>query len=363
MKAWRFYDFGDMRLDDVPDPEARPGWVVSRVRRVQPSITDAQRALGIGTINSQLLREQLEKHAPVQLLGHEMSAEVIEVGDGVEDLVPGDIVCTSGHIPCGVCEWCRDGHDPWCEDKLHVGINVPGAFAELIALPAAGLVKVPRSLDDASVACLQPLSSAVAAMRDADIRVGETVAITGQGVMGLYSLQAARTCGAAAVYVSDVREKSFELSHRFGADVIIDARSEDPVERIRKLTGGRGVDIVFECAGGTPDHGLSGHETFHQALRMVRLGGRVMQVAGMVGEVKVDPVFMRTAGIRWLFPEGHGRDTVALGANWVASGRIDVRSLVTHEKKGIDKLREVFEITQNKKKYEAMNPCQLVLVE
>jgi threonine dehydrogenase-like Zn-dependent dehydrogenase len=362
VKAWRFYEFGDMRLDEVPDPEVRPGWVVSRVRRVQPSITDAQRALGIGTINSTLLREQLEKHAPVQLLGHEMSAEVLEVGEGVEDFQPGDIVCTSAHVPCGRCTWCREGREAWCEDKLHVGINLPGAFAELIAMPAAGLVKAPKSLDDTSVACLQPLSSAVAVMHDVDIRPGESVAITGQGAMGLYILQIARICGASAVYVSDVKEECFALSRKFGADAIIHAREEKPVERVRELTGGKGVDIVFECAGGTPDHGLSGNETLHQALKMVRLGGRVMQVAGLVGEVKIDPVFMRTAGIRWIFPQGHGRDSVALGAKWVASGRVDVRSLITHEKRGIENLPEVFEITQNKNKYKATNPCQLVLV-
>ena len=100
-------------------------------------------------------------------------------------------------------------------------------------MPAAGLVKVPKSLDDASVACLQPLSSAVAAMRDVDIRPGESVAITGQGAMGLYILQIARTCGASAVYVSDVKEECFALSRKFGADAIINAREEEPVDRRR----------------------------------------------------------------------------------------------------------------------------------
>ncbi|MEE9276739.1 MAG: alcohol dehydrogenase catalytic domain-containing protein [bacterium] len=361
MKAWRFYAFGDMRLDEVPDPAPRPGWVVCRIRRVQPSITDVQRAQGVQTINSKLLREQLEAHAPVQLLGHEMSAEVVAVGEGVADLAPGDVVCTSGHVPCGACAWCRAGRDAWCEEKLHVGINTPGAFAEMIAVPAGGLVKVASGLDDASVACLQPLSSAVAAIRDARLQPGETAAITGQGVMGLYILQAARTCGAAAVYVCDLKEECLALARGFGADVAVDARKEDPVARVRELTGGKGVDVVFECAGGNPDQGLAGHATLHQAMEMVRLGGRVMQVAGLVGEVRLDPVFLRSAGIQWIFPEGHGRDTIELGASWVASGRIDVRSLVTHEVHGIEKLPEAMEITQNKAKYKATNPCQVVL--
>lgn len=361
MKAWRFYAFGDMRLDEVPDPEAKPGWAVCRVRRVQPSITDVQRYLGVGTINSALLKEMLEERAPVQLLGHEMSAEVVEVGEGVAHLRPGDRVCTSGHVPCLECAFCREGREMYCVDKLHVGINTPGAFAEYIALPAHGLVKPPQTLDDASIACLQPLSSTVAAMRDAQIRPGETVAVTGQGVMGLYALQAARTCGAGAVYVTDVKEEALALSRKFGADEIIDAREGDPAERVMEITEGKGVDLVFECAGGNAAQGLSGHATLHQATRMVRIGGRVVQVAGLVGEVRLDPVFMRAGGIRWVFPEGHGADTVALGGRWAASGRIDVRSLVTHEERGIENLPRVMEITGDKAAHRATNPCQLVL--
>lgn len=363
MKAWRFYAFGDMRLDEVPDPEVRPGWALCRVRRAQPSITDVQRALGVGTINSALLKEMLEKRAPAQLLGHEMSAEVVEVGEGVSSLKPGDRVCTSGHVPCRACAFCREGREMYCADKLHVGINTPGAFAEYVCLPAHGLVKPPQTLDDASIACLQPLSSTVAAMRDANIRPGETAAITGQGVMGLYALQAARVCGAGAVFVSDVKEEALALSRRFGADEVIDAGEDDPVERVMEATGGRGADVVFECAGGNADQGLSGHATLHQATRMLRIGGRVIQIAGLVGEARFDPVFMRARGIRWIFPEGHGADTVALGGKWVASGRIDVRSLITHEERGIESLPRVMEITNRKAEHRATNPCQLVLAE
>ena len=94
---------------------------------------------------------------------------------------------------------------------------------------------------------------------------------------------------------------------------------------------------------------------------MVRIGGRVIQIAGLIGEVRFDPVFMRAQGIQWIFPEGHGADTVALGGKWVASGRIDVRSLITHEEHGIENLPKVMEITGKKAEYRATNPCQLVL--
>lgn len=363
MKAWRFHDFGDLRLEEVPDPVAKPGWVVCRVRRVQPSITDAQRALGIGTMGYHEMKEMLHRHGPLQMLGHEMSAEVIEVGEGVTRYKVGDIVCTSGHVPCGECHWCRAGRDSWCSKKVNVGITIPGAFAEKIALPEAGLIMAPPSLDDASIVCLQPLSTAVAGIRDSQLRPGQTVAITGQGVMGLYMLQAARINGAGAVYVSDVREESLALSRKFRADAAIDARSEDPVERIRELTDGRGVDVVFECAGGHPEQGLAGHTTLHQAFRLVRLGGTVVQLAGLIGEVKVEAEILRSKGIKWVFIEGHGNETISVGARWVASGRIDLKSLITHEVRGLENLPQSFEITRNKEKYRATNPCQVVLVD
>ena len=363
MKAWRFYDFGDMRLEEIPDPEPKPGWVVCRVRRVQPSITDAQRAIGIGTMGFEEMKEMLSIHKPLQMLGHEMSAEVLEVGKGVTRFKPGDIVLTSGHVPCGECHWCRAGRDSWCSKKINIGITIPGAFAEKIALPEAGLLMAPTGLDDASIACLQPLSTTVAGIRDSNLKPGQTVAITGQGVMGLYMLQAARINGAGAVYVSDVRDEALALSGKFSADAVIDARVDDPVSRILELTGGNGVDVVFECAGGHPGQGMAGHTTLHQALKMVRLGGSIIQLAGLIGEVKLDAQILRTKGIKWIFIEGHGNDTTAIGAKWVASGRIDLKSLITHEVHGLENLPKAFEITRNKDKYKATNPCQIVLVD
>ncbi len=153
MKAWRFYGFGDMRLDEIPIPEVKPGWVLCKVRRVQPSITDAQRAIGIATMGIDEMKKIIEKQAPVQLLGHEMSAEVVDVGEGVKKYKIGDIVCTTGHASCDSCYNCFSGYDSWCTKKLHVGITIPGAFAEFVSLPENSLYKPPLNMDDASIVC------------------------------------------------------------------------------------------------------------------------------------------------------------------------------------------------------------------
>lgn len=362
MKAWRFYDFGDMRLEEVPNPKVKSNWVLCKIRRVQPSITDVQRALGIQTLGYEEMEKMLRKHSPLQLLGHEMSAEVIEVGKDVESLKVGDIVCTSGHISCGHCHWCLAGEENYCINKVNIGITIPGAFAEMISLPENALIKPPESLDDASIVCLQPLSTVVAAIRDAQMTPGQTVAITGQGVMGLYMLQAVNINGASKVYTTDIREDTLKLSRKFNASEAIDASKIDPVKKISDLTKGKGVDIVFECAGGNPQQGLAGHTTLHQAFEMVRPGGKVVQVAALVGDLKINSNILRTKGIKWISLGGHGNKTIQLGADWVANGRIDLKTLVSHEITGLENLPEAFEITQNKEKYGATNPCQIIVL-
>ncbi len=179
--------------------------------------------------------------------------------------------------------------------------------------------------------------------------------------MGLYMLQAARISGAGAVYVIDVRDQALSFSKKYMADACINAKEVDPVERIMELTHGKGVDIVFECAGGHPDQGLAGHTTLHQAFKMVSYGGSVVQIAALIGVVNTDPDILRVKGIKWIFTKGHGKETMRIGAEWVENNRIDIKHFITHELYGIEKLKEAFEITGNKEKYNAVNPCQIIL--
>ena len=111
MKAWRWYAFGDMRLDEVPQPEAKPGWVVAKIKIVQASVTEAQCAIGLPTNETETTRKLIEQKAPIRLFGHELCAEIVEVGKGVESLKVGDRVVARGKVPCYNCELCRTGHD------------------------------------------------------------------------------------------------------------------------------------------------------------------------------------------------------------------------------------------------------------
>ena len=361
MKAWRFYGFSDMRLDDVPAPECRPGHVIVQVLCVQPSVTEAQLAFGIRTLAYEKIKTRLETEAPVQLFGHEFCARIVEVGPGVEKFRPGDRVAARAKLPCGTCPLCMDGRNHLCRKGPIIGFQLPGCFSEYAILPENALVKVDDRISDSEAACLQSLSDSVAAVETAEVGLGESVAIFGQGSMGLECMQIARNSGAGLLITVDVREEACAISRELGADLSINASERDPAAVIRELTGGNGADIVFECAGGSPKQGLAGTKSLTQALDSVRSGGKVIGVSFFGQPVQLDVDILRERSLRYVFPDistsAHLEHTVRL----VASGRVRLKSSITHVLEGIESVPKAFEITANKGKFKAINPAQVMM--
>src|SRR5918993_3470804 len=250
MKAWRFYGFGDMRLDDVPTPAVRPGHVLAQVLCVQPSVTEAQLAAGIRTLAFERIKKRLETEAPVQLFGHEFCVRVLEVGEGVTRFKPGDRVAARAKLPCEDCPLCNSGRGHLCRKGPIIGFHLPGCFSEYAVLPEIALTHVDDRISDSEAACLQSLSDSVAAVETAGLQMADAVAILGQGSMGLECLQIARLSGAGRVITVDVRDEACQMSRELGADHALNAREVDVVPAIRELTGGVGADVEFECAGG-----------------------------------------------------------------------------------------------------------------
>jgi threonine dehydrogenase-like Zn-dependent dehydrogenase len=361
MKAWRFYGFGDMRLDEIPDPECRPGHVLAAPLCVQPSVTEAQLAFGIPTLAYEKIKRRLETEAPVQLFGHEFCARVLEVGEGVTRVRPGDRVAARAKLPCGACALCLSGRGDQCRSGPIIGFQLPGCFAERALLPEIALVKVDERISDSEGACLQSLSDSVAAVETASLQVGDSVAVFGQGSMGLECMQVARASGAGLVMTVDVREEACRVSHELGADHALNASQCDPVKAIRDLTGDIGADVVFECAGGSPRQGLSGTRTLMQAMEAVRSGGKLVGVSWFGAPCEIDIDLLRERSLRYLFPDistlAHLEHTVHL----VASGRIRLQPMITHVLPGLENVAQAFEITANKARYQAINPAQVQL--
>jgi threonine dehydrogenase-like Zn-dependent dehydrogenase len=360
MKAWRFHHFNDMRLDDVPEPVCALGHVLVEPICVQPSVTEAQLAQGIPTLAYDRVKRRLDTEAPLQLFGHEFCARVLQTPPGSRSR-PGDRVAARAKLPCGRCRLCRGERSDLCRAGPVIGFDLPGCFAERAVLPEIALVKVDDRISDSEAACLQSLSDSVAAVETAQLRMADSVAIFGQGSMGLECLQIARISGAGLIITVDVRDEACQMSRDLGADHALNARTTDVVAAIRELTDGNGADVVFECAGGSPKQGLAGHQTLLQAIDAVRSGGKVVGVSWFGGAIELNIDTLRERSLRYLFPDistqAHLEHTVRL----VASGRVRLEPTITHVLAGIESVPRAFEITANKGTYKAINPAQVMM--
>jgi threonine dehydrogenase-like Zn-dependent dehydrogenase len=362
MKAWRFYGFCDMRLDDIPPPHVRPGHVIVEPLVVQPSVTEAQLAFGIPTLAYDRVKRRLETDAPLQLFGHEFCARIVEVGSDVTGYRPGDRVAARAKLPCGECSLCQSEQSAQCRRGPVIGFDLPGCFSELAILPEISLVKVDDRISDNVGACLQSLSDSVAAVETAGIQMADTVVIFGQGSMGLECLQIARLSGAGRVITVDVRDEACLVSRELGADHSINAKTTDVRQAILDLTGGNGADVVFECAGGSQRQGLAGHETLLAALDIVRSGGKIVGVSFFGGPVSLPIDLMRERSLRFVFPDVSTRAHLEHTVRLVASGRVRLEPTIRHVLSGIESVPQAFEITAHKGKYQAINPAQVVML-
>src|SRR5439155_18061815 len=258
-----------------PEPVCSAGHVLVEPLCVQPSVTEAQLAKGIPTLAFDRIKRRLETEAPVQLFGHEFCVRILETGPGVSRFRPGDRVAARAKLPCGECPLCRSERSDLCRKGPVIGFDLPGCFSEVAVLPEIALVKVDDRISDSEAACLQSLSDSVAAVETAQLQVGDSVVVLGQGSMGLECLQVARLCGAGLVITVDVRDEACAMSRELSADHSLNAKTCKVVETIRDLTGGIGADVVFECAGGSPKQGLAGSATIATALDAVRSGGKI----------------------------------------------------------------------------------------
>ena len=360
MRAWRFHGFGDMRLHELPDPTCGPYDALVRVRVVQPSVTEAVLALGGETFGIEEVRAQL-RDPPAALFGHEYCAEVVSVGDAVAGLRPGMRVADVASLPCLACPLCREGRRDDCRRGPHVGWDLPGCLSDVAVVPARGLVAVPDAVPDREAACLQPAADCVAAVEAARIEPGARVAVIGQGPMGAYALQLSRSAGAAQVVAIDVRPAPLAIARGLGADETLDATEVDVVAAVRELTGGRGVDVAIESAGGPPERGLAGSTTLEQALDVTRDTGRVVALAMVAGRTPLDLLRWRSRAVELIFPPLGAPRHLRRAAELTATRELRLDRHISHTVVGLERVPEAFEITANKARYGALGPCQAVI--
>jgi len=321
MRAVGLYGLRDLRIVEVAHPgPPGPDEALLRVAAVGVCGSD-HHYYNEGAIGNAIVGEGM-------IMGHEFSAWVEALGDGVRGLEVGQLVAVEPAIPCGTCESCLHGHPNLCPAVLFCGSpNYQGSLAEAIRMPAANCFPLPDEMTPVEGALLEPLGVAIHTVDLAKLKVGETVAVFGAGSIGLLTAAMARAAGAGAIYMSEPLAYRRDCAERYiGGNgtpfAVYDPTAGDVVAAILEETGGRGVDVAFEAAGAslTPD----------QAAQVTRPGGRVV----VVGIPDDDTMTMTASVVRrkglTIRLVRRMKHTYPRAIQLVLSGAIDVAALATH---------------------------------
>lgn len=239
MSAAVVHDFDDIRIEQRPVPAIGPREVLVRVG-------------ACGVCSGDVMDWYIRAKAPL-VLGHEPSGTVVATGEEVRGFALGDRVFMHHHAPCFICERCRRGLfslcDTWKKSRLD-----PGGMAEYVRVPETNLadtLRLPEGVTQEDGTLVEPAACAVKGIRKAGVLPGETVLVTGLGVMGMLNILVARAYGAARVIAADSVPYRLEKALALGADAVVDVSGRDLAEAVRELTGGAMAHRVI-VGPGTP---------------------------------------------------------------------------------------------------------------
>ncbi len=320
MKVARFYAPGDIRLEDAPEPSPGADEVKIRVRQCSTCGTDVK-----------IFNHGHHHLVPPRVIGHEIAGEVVEVGAAVGGWSAGDRVQVIAAVPCGACPDCVRGRMTVCANQTSVGYHYDGGFAEYLVVPRAvlavdGLNRIPDGVDFAEASVAEPLACVLNGQELAGVGAGDDVVVVGAGPIGCLHVRLARARGARRVFLVELNRARLDMSaNAVEPDAAICGSEVDTVDEVRKLTDGRGVDVVITAAAS----GAAQEDAQHMAAR----SGRISFFGGLP---KDKPTITLDSNLV------HYRELTIVGANGsspahnkkalelIASGQVPVADLITH---------------------------------
>jgi len=313
MMAAVYYGKDDIRIEEMPVPVVGPGEVLIRIR-------------ASGICGSDVMHWYRAGRGAL-VLGHEISGDIVEVGEGVTGRRVGERVSASHHVPCNVCHYCLGGHHTVC-DTLRKTNFYPGGFAEFVKLPQInvdrGIYDLPEEMSYEEATFIEPLACIYRGQKIAGVSVGQSVLVIGSGISGLLHIQLARVLGASVVAAADISSYRMEAAKKFGADAALDARG-DIGAAFRDLNGGRPADRVILTAGA--------EGAIMQAIGSVDRGGTILFFAPAKDCTRIP------LPVNELFWRNEITLTSSYAANYqehmaalelIRQGKINARDMVTH---------------------------------
>ncbi|PYU64465.1 MAG: L-threonine 3-dehydrogenase [Acidobacteria bacterium] len=276
---------------------------------------------------------------PPVTLGHEFCGTVERVGDEVRAVKPGDFVSAEMHVNCGHCHQCRLGEAHICQNLRIIGIDLDGAFAEFVKIPASNIWKLDAAIPEHYGTILDPLGNAVHTVLAGPV-AGQTVLVTGCGPIGLMSIAVAKACGSSTVFATETNEKRRAMARKMGADVVLNPAAEDAVGKILAETSGTGVDALLE---------MSGNPTaIQQGFKSLRAGGRASLLGIPTENVPLDlvnDVIFKGATVQGIYGRRMYETWVQMTA-LLKAGRLNLEPLFG-ERASLDKFENAFTLLQN----------------
>ncbi|QIK71868.1 alcohol dehydrogenase catalytic domain-containing protein [Propioniciclava coleopterorum] len=338
MKALRFYAPGDVRLEEVPEPECGPDEVKIKVANCSMCGTDVKiRNNGHPNITR------------VTTMGHEIAGEVVEVGaDAKGDFKVGERVQVIAAVPCGECHECRKGWMEVCENQTSVGYQYDGGFAEYMIVPAEvlkvdGLNRIPDGVgyDEASAA--EPFACAINAQEQLGIEEGDFVVVFGAGPIGAMHVRIARGVHkAGTIVLVDINGERLKMTaDAVQPDATIDGSAVNVVEEVMKMTNGRGADVVITA---TP-----ANITQEQAVAMTARNGRISFFGGLPKTnptISLDSNLVHYRQLHIHGANGSAPDHHKRALEYIATGQIPVKDLITRHVP-LDDVMAAFDMVAN----------------
>jgi L-iditol 2-dehydrogenase len=260
---------------------------------------------------------------PPFVLGHEPGGVVVEVGRNVKHLKVGDRVALEPGKTCGKCEFCRTGNYNLCPDVIFFATPpVDGVFQEYVAHEAALCFKLPDNVSTLEGALVEPLAVGFHGATQGGAHVGQTAVVMGAGCIGLVSMMALKAMGVLKVYVVDIMQNRLDKAMNLGATGVINAKEQDVVNEVMKLTGGFGCDLVIETAGT--------EITTEQAIHMARKGANVVLIgygkSGMMN-LPMSLALDKELNFKTVFRYRH---IYPMAIEAIANGKVDLKNIVTN---------------------------------
>lgn len=318
-----------LEIRDLEVPEPGPGEVRLKIAVVGVCGSDVH-YYRHGAIGDQKVKYPT-------LLGHEPSAVIDAVGEGVE-LDVGARVAVEPALPCGKCEHCIAGRGNICPNVVFLGTPpVDGIFSQYRVMPSHCCIPIPDGMSLVEAALLEPLGVGLHAVELTSVRPGDTVCILGGGPIGLVTLLAAKCAGAKEIYLTDKVGERLDCAEKLGATAVLNRDEAEASDWILDHTGGRGVDVSFEAVGV--------QETVSDAIKVARIGGRSCMIGiPTVPELTLPFHDARRKELAIYNCRRSNREADRC-LDLVSSGRLDLKTLATHHFP-LEKTQEAFDLVE-----------------